>query len=187
MPRAARWPSATAVMMIRGPNATSPPAKISGRDVASVSGSASNVPRGVTFRLSPGRIQDRSVACPMASTTVSQSTVKRWSSRNVGWNRPRSSNTRSHLINSTALTLSFSPMMRAGPQRVCSRIPSRSASSISSRAAGISSRFSRQYISTAGAPLRIASRATSNATRRSDGVSCSSCSSTVVVVVAEPP
>ena len=75
MDLAARLPSATAVMMMRGPNATSPPANTSGREVARVTGSVCNVPRGVSFRLSSGRIQERSAAWPMASTTVSQSTV----------------------------------------------------------------------------------------------------------------
>src|SRR5271166_6272199 len=50
-------------------------------------------------------------------------------------------------------------------------MPSSSASSISSRAAGISSRFSKQYMWTSGTPLRMASRATSNARRTSSGAS----------------
>ena len=109
MDRAARWPSATAVMMMRGPKATSPPAKTSGREVASVSGSVCSVPRGVSFRLSSGRIQERSAAWPMASTTVSQSTVSSLPSMNCGLNRRFSSNTRLALISSMPVTLPSLP------------------------------------------------------------------------------
>ena len=185
MERAARWPSATAVMMIRGPKARSPPAKTSGRDVASVSGSTCRFPRGVSFKASAGRSQERSAAWPTASTTVSQATTASLPSINWGLKRRFSSKTLLARTNWMPLTRPFSPMIFFGPQRVCRRMPSFSASSISSRAAGISSRFSRQYMCTSGAPLRMASRATSSASRTSSGGSPSRWVSSSRAAVAE--
>ena len=106
----------------------------------------------------------RSVACPMAIITVSQSILVIVPSSKVGLNFPSSSNTEAHFLNSIPVNLPSLARTCLGPQRCFIWIPSSSASSISQGWAGISSGDSRHTAQTSAAPNRRAVRATSIAT-----------------------
>ena len=159
---AARRPSAIASIRFRGPRATSPPAQMRGSEVRSESGSTctpparlrSSVDAGVE-KAHVGALADREddrvgrddcLRCPARRSARS-------ARRRRTPTTPRSSPGRSPCV---------SPTNRCGPRRYTIRMPSRSASSISSGSAGISSGDSSATIVTSSTPARRAARATSS-------------------------
>ena len=134
---AARRPSAIASIRLRGPCATSPPAQIRGCDVRSVARRPARRRRG-SLELQRRRGRSRSAAWPTARITVSAGMTSSVPAGTSGANRPCSSNTDATAIVSSPVTRPVADEpVRTAP--VDDRIPSRSASAISSGSAGISS------------------------------------------------
>ena len=131
------------------------------RDVASVSRSIPIKPRGVTSTPSSGCSQDRSGAWPIARITESHSMTFSVPPMNCGLNRPSGSKTEETSSVWSPVTEPL-PRIACGPRRVMISMPSTSASSISNSCAGISCRFSSATTRTRRAPIRLATRATSN-------------------------
>ena len=109
MARAARLPSATASITMRGPKARSPPAKTPGMVVASVTGSTATSPRGVISICASADRHSVSGCWPTARITVSASTRFSLPGTNVGLKRPRSSKTDATSSVSTAVTRPAAP------------------------------------------------------------------------------
>ena len=117
MARAARLPSATASITIRGPNARSPPQYTPGIVVASVRGSTPTRPL-VVIVISGSPARHAVSGCwPTARMIVSASMRFSLPSANRGLKRRFSSNTDSTSSVSSAFARPFSPRMAFGPRR----------------------------------------------------------------------
>src|SRR5271169_3762001 len=95
---AAFLPSATALMIRRGPKAMSPAANIPGAVLIKVLGSILMMPCRVVSTPSLGVRNDKSDACPMARMAVSQEITDSVPASKVGLKRWLASKTEVHLI-----------------------------------------------------------------------------------------
>ncbi len=141
MPTAARLPSPTLSMISRGPKAQSPPANTPGAEVIRVSRFTLISPRGEIWTPSSGCRKSRFGAWPMARMTVSHSNWRFAVLVERGIEAPVLVETAFGLQTSRGRRLCRRGRGRASdPKPGCMMMPSVSASSISSSAAGISSR-----------------------------------------------
>ena len=160
---AARRPSAIASIRFRGPRATSPPAQMRGSEVRSDSGSTCTPPGRVRSRSTPAsRKLDVGAPGPTARMTVSAGMTVFGAGLERRREAPVGVEHRRHRDRLEPGDRAVSPTNRCGPRRYTIRMPSRSASSISSGSAGISSGDSSATIVTSSTPARRAARATSS-------------------------
>ena len=135
------FPAAIASIANLGPVYTSPPTKISGSAVWYGTGSAFAVPLLFSATLVPANRLPQIICCPSERRTLSHSIVIVSFSSYTGANLFSALNTEVHFLRTTALTLPFSVIISFGPQPLLMLIFSSNASSISSFAAGSSSRL----------------------------------------------
>ena len=141
---AASLPALIASTAVAGPVTLSPPAKILSTLVAKVTGSTSKVFRFPREILLFFGTNDRSHVCPIAGTTASTSNVNSDPSIATGRLRPLSSASPSFILTHfTPDTFPLAANISTGATKNSILIPSARASSISSEAAGISSRVLR--------------------------------------------
>ena len=141
MDAAARRPAATASMIVRGPDTTSPPAKIPARPVARVRGSATIPAQPLTSMPAPSGRIDGSGSSPMA-TRIALAGSSRISPVDAQPARPAGAASSGARMTSqrTATTAPLRPTTSSGARPSRTTMPSRSAASISSAWAGMSRR-----------------------------------------------